>query len=292
MSRIFDETSFHFSPVLKKHLIAIGRLSEINNNNDYPDADLVRFCVENRLDLPSIRRTLLQLNLSSELTGRILADGLGALPSIDQACWDAFQRADVAIVNGVLPFAGPFLGIGWGIAIHEPQSRRSARWVSDTQAASIFIRVPAASTREIRLTVHHTHPPEMLTQIGIEVCGKRLHTRRLRDQIGRVLISAVVPSDVTQAFDGRLWIKVGQLNGNQIKGHFSLMHLAVCEPGAELAEFDSWEKDRLIAEQQQQLTQQLAEFEQQLNCIYRSRSWRLTAPFRTGKLWLRQHFRI
>ena len=74
-----------FSPHLKKDLIESGRLSEINSVNDYPDAALVKTCVEQRLDLPSIRRVLLGLNLPVEMAAPMESQGIAALPSLEQA---------------------------------------------------------------------------------------------------------------------------------------------------------------------------------------------------------------
>jgi hypothetical protein len=91
MARVFDETSFHLSPKLKKDLIEAKRISDIDSENDYPDAELVRVCVNSRLDLPSVRRSLLHLNLPIDPIRRIEAEGLAALPALDHACWEAFR---------------------------------------------------------------------------------------------------------------------------------------------------------------------------------------------------------
>src|SRR3974390_1843418 len=58
ITRVFDETSFHFSPKLKKVLLDEGRLSEIDADNDYPESQLVLTCSNLGLDLPILRRTL------------------------------------------------------------------------------------------------------------------------------------------------------------------------------------------------------------------------------------------
>ena len=55
---------------------------------------MVRTCVENRLDLPSIRHTLRELDLPVEMSEQIESLKLAALPALDQACWDAFRKLD------------------------------------------------------------------------------------------------------------------------------------------------------------------------------------------------------
>ena len=85
MSRVFDETSFHFSPYLKKTLVESGKLSEVDSVDDYPDANLVLRCNENEIDLPSIRRTLLRLNLSVDAAKQIAIQGVGALPDLEDS---------------------------------------------------------------------------------------------------------------------------------------------------------------------------------------------------------------
>ena len=55
---------------------------------------MVRTCVENWLDLPSIRHTLRELDLPVEMSEQIESLKLAALPALDQACWDAFRKLD------------------------------------------------------------------------------------------------------------------------------------------------------------------------------------------------------
>jgi MoaA/NifB/PqqE/SkfB family radical SAM enzyme len=308
MSRVFDETSFHFSPKLKQNLIDEGRIAEINSENDFPDAALVRVCADNKLDLPSIRRTLLAVGLPVEMAGAIQTQGLAALPALDQACWEAFQKADLPLTSADIALAGPFLGIGWGVPIHEHQNRTSARWIGGAQQASVFVRVQPGAACQLSFTVHHIHPAELQSRLAIAVCGQMLETKTLPGPGGRAVLSATVPEDVTTAFNGRLCVRIGCSGGGETSdGHFSLMSLKLSDPVKDqVAKLEQLvaEKDFLLARQRTQLAEQeeflaakdaaierekfqAAELQQQLQALYLSRSWRLTAPLRRVKTWLR-----
>ena len=112
LGRVFDESGFHLSPQLKHVLIASGQLPESHRESDYPEEQLVRTCVENRLDLPSIRHTLRELDLPVEMSEQIESLKLAALPALDQACWDAFRKLDAFAGPSDIYVAGPFIGIG------------------------------------------------------------------------------------------------------------------------------------------------------------------------------------
>jgi MoaA/NifB/PqqE/SkfB family radical SAM enzyme len=288
MSRVFDETSFHFSPLLKKELIAAGRLSQINSENDYPDAQLVRRCVEDRLDLPSIRRTLLALNLPVELAGKIESQGLAALSALEKTCWKAFETADVPVQNGDIALAAPFLGIGWGPPIHEPQNRVSARSLSAAQAATLFVRVTPRPNHELRFLIHSA-PAELHAQLRLEVNGRELDTRVVADQIGRMVVSATLPEDLANAHDGRLWVRVGYFASRTKPSPqlaVSFMQFGLSEIGRAVAldpEQVIAAKNGLIGQQQARI----AELEGLLKAMYASRSWRVTAPLRKFRVWLR-----
>jgi MoaA/NifB/PqqE/SkfB family radical SAM enzyme len=288
MSRIFDETSFHFSPNLKKELIAAGRLGEINSDNDYPDAELVRQCVENRVDLPSVRRTLLALNLPVEMAGQIENRGLAALPALEDACWDAFKTADVPVQDDEIALAAPILGIGWGYPIHEPQNRVSARSICASQAASLFVRVTPRSNRELRFLVH-TVPAAWEPQLGLAVNGRELETKLASDQVGRMVLSAALPDDLVQSHGGRLCIRVGCLDSRaaQPQPAMSFIQFGLAEVG-EAAAYDA---EQVIAAKNGLLGQQkvrIAQLEAELQAMYASRSWRITAPMRKFRIWLRR----
>jgi MoaA/NifB/PqqE/SkfB family radical SAM enzyme len=287
MSRIFDETSFHFSPHMKNRLIESGRLGQINSENDFPDAGLVRTCVDNKLDLPSIRRTLLAVGLPVEMAGVIETEGLAALPPLDQACWLACQKTDLPLTSTSVALAGPFPGIGWGIPIHEHQSRLSARWLGAALQASIFVRVQSGAACELSFTIHHVHPIALQSHLRINVCGRALETRTSRDLIGRATLSATVPDDLTEAFNGRLWVRIGAFseNGQVPAGHASLVRLTLSDPataGVARLEEAVAEKDVLLI----QLNGRLAAIEEELKALYASRSWRVTAPLRKFRRWL------
>ena len=322
MSRVFDETSFHLSPKLKQDLIAAGRLSEIDNENDYPDAQLVRTCVENGLDLPSIRRSLLRLNLPLEMAAQIETKGTAALPTIERACWEAFQKVDVPPGAIDIPLAGPFLGIGWGVPIHEPQNRVSARWLGGAQAASVFVRVEPGIDYKMRFTIHHAHPLDLELRLQLQVCDRGVETWLYQNKAGRSVLSGIVPDDLTRANDGRLWVRVGWLsaNGEPTVGHVSLMRLEMSAANKIEVELEQHlaKKDALLrqealrtaqleqqhlAEKAALLTQQglriaqleqhvsevkvrLAEREALLQATYDLRSWRITAPLRKITTWL------
>ena len=245
MSRIFDETSFHFSPKLKQNLIKEGRIAEINSENDYPDATLVRVCAENRLDLPSIRRTLLALSLPVELAGQIETQGLAALPALDQACWDAFKVADVPARTGHIALAGPFLGIGWGIPIHEPQNQVSARWIGGNQVASFFVRLQAGKDYELSFAIHHAYPSDLVSQLGADIDGRTAQSRLSPDSFGRMVFTIFVPRELTQTYDGRLHIRIKWLGaeGKSSAGHVSLMSCDLAEADARI-----WELERGVAD--------------------------------------------
>ena len=309
MSRVFDETSFHFSPHLKMDLIKAGRLTQLNSESDFPDAALVRACVDNGLDLPSIRRTLLAVGLPAEMAGAIESKGLAALAALDQACWDAFQKADLPFTGAGVAFAGPFLGIGWGIPIHEHLNAVSARWLGAAQRASLFLRVQPGVEYGLAFTVHHIHPAELQSRVRITVCGRAVEAATSAGPSGRMVLRATVPADLTNAFQGRLWVRIGCLDGGEVPGgHLSLARLRLIDPtAAHLVRLEELvaEKDLQLAEQGVRLAKQqdllaakeeaiaqergrVAELERQLQELYASRSWRLTAPLRRVKGWRRR----
>jgi MoaA/NifB/PqqE/SkfB family radical SAM enzyme len=212
MSRVFDETSFHFSPKLKQALIAGGRLSEFDSENDYPDAKLVARCIASHVDLPSIRRTLLGLDLPVALAAHIADAGLDALPDLDRACWAAFQETDMPFATTDIPLAGRFLGIGWGPPIHEPDNNLSARPLGGAQVASVFVRAEPAANCEVRFTLHQASPLESEPDLDLEVCGRRIAARYSRDEANRTVLSGIVPDDIWKTHGGRLWVRVGCLS--------------------------------------------------------------------------------
>jgi MoaA/NifB/PqqE/SkfB family radical SAM enzyme len=312
LSRVFDETSFHLSPKLKQQLIGVGRLSEIENQNDYPDATLVRTCNENGLDLPMIRHSLLQLSLPVENAGQIEVEGLAALPALEQACWEAFKNVDLRRELIDIPLAGPFLGIGWGLPIHEPQNRVSARWLSGSYAGSVFVQVEAGVDYGIAVTLHHVHPHELAWRLELQVCDRPIETWLSQDD--EEVLRGIVPGQLTRLHEGRLWIRVGCLSGERkafwnISFKRFMMSKAsktAVELEQHLAKKDSLVREQAlrIAELERQITdkaQELSAKEQELSAankksmelasflqeMHGSTSWRLTAPLRKLVLWLR-----
>jgi hypothetical protein len=229
LTRVFDETSFHYSAYLKQRLIASGELSGSHSHSDYPEEELVRACVENRLDLPGIRHTLLRLNLPVEMSEQIESLGLAALPPLEQACWEAFRAIEVPAEAGDIYLAAPFLGIGWGPPIHDPGNKISARWIGGGQAASIFIRVASGLNCMMYLTI--AYPSELERRLQVQICGRPLETWFSRDDAGRAVVGAFIPDDLTRAHDGRLWVRLAcvDADGGPAAGMLSLAQLSLSQ---------------------------------------------------------------
>jgi len=304
LGRVFDESGFHLSPQLKHVLIASGQLPESHRESDYPEEQLVRTCVENRLDLPSIRHTLRELDLPVEMSEQIENLKLAALPALDQACWDAFRKFDAPAGPSDIYVAGPFVGIGWGSPVHDPAKKISARWIGGAQTASVFVRVTSGLDCVIYVTI--PYPSELEHRLQVEVCGRPIESRFSRDEAGRTLLIAFVPDDLTRLHDGRLWVRLAcrDAAGQPLPGWLSVMRLSISQAGAtgERLEQLVIELERLIADRnassrqqagqisqlEQQLSERnakLAELEQTLRATHQSRSWRLTAPLRNMKKW-------
>lgn len=304
LGRVFDESGFHLSPQLKHVLIASGQLPESHRESDYPEEQLVRTCVENRLDLPSIRYTLRELDLPVEMSEQIESLKLAALPALDQACWDAFRKLDAPAGPRDIYVAGPFMGIGWGPPVHDPGKKTSSRWLGGAMAASIFVRVTPGLDCVIYVT--SAYPSEMERRLQVEVCGRRIEPRFSRDEAGRTVVVAFVPDDLTRLHDGRLWVRLACRDdaGVPLAGWLLVMRFSISQADAMAAGPEQLviELERLAAdndasrrEQAAQITQleqqvsernaKLAELERTLQLTYDSRSWRLTAPLRKIKDW-------
>jgi MoaA/NifB/PqqE/SkfB family radical SAM enzyme len=305
LGRVFDESGFHLSPRLKHVLIASGQLPERHRESDYPEEQLVRTCVENRLDLPSIRHTLRELDLPVEMSEQIESLKLAALPALDQACWDAFRKVDAPAGPSDIYVAGPFIGIGWGPPVHDPGQKISARWIGGAQAASIFVRVTPGLDCVIYVTIGF--PSELEYRLQVEVCGRPIAPRFARDEAGRTLLVVFVPDDLTRLHEGRLWVRLACRDdaGEPLAGWLSGMRFSISQVDATAAGLEQLmiQLERLVAEKdasrrqqaaqisqlEQQLSERnakLAELERTLRGAYESRSWRLTAPLRKMKKWL------
>src|SRR5262245_52131535 len=273
LTRVFDETSFHYSAYLKQQLIASGQLSDKHSKTDYPEQQLVRVCVESRLDLPSIRHTLLRLNVPVDMSQQIETLGLAALPALEQACWDAFKTTDVPGEVNDIYLASPFLGIGWGPPIHDPVNKVSARRIGGAQAASIFVRVQPGLDCMMCLTI--AYPTELERRLQVEVCGQPIGTWFSRDEAGRAVIGAFVPADLMSTHEGRLWVRLACLeaDGAPAAGLLSLMRLSVSQESKIVVPLERLlvEKDALREQQalrvrqlEQLFAEQAATLEQQL----------------------------
>jgi len=307
LGRVFDESGFHLSPRLKHTLIASGQLPESHRESDYPEEQLVRTCVENRLDLPSIRHTLRELDLPVEMSEQIESLKFAALPALDQACWDAFRKLDAPAGPSDIYVAGPFIGIGWGPPVHDPGQKISARWIGGAQAASIFVRVTPGLDCVIYVTI--AYPSELERRLQVEVCGHPIEPRFSRDETGRTLLAAFVPDDLTRLHEGRLWVRLACRDdaGEPLAGWLSVMRFSISQADATAEGLEQLmiQLERLVAEKdasrrqqaaqitqlEQQLSERnakLAELEGTLRGAYESRSWRLTAPLRRMKAPLRK----
>jgi MoaA/NifB/PqqE/SkfB family radical SAM enzyme len=231
LSRVFDEMSFHFTPKLKGQLISANRLSELEGKSDFPDAELIRVCIANRLDLPALRRSLLRLDVSTDKLEIIEEKGLDALPALERACWDAFRVSDSPAAPVDLALAGVFAGIGWGPPIYEAQNRVSARWIAAGNVASVFARVAPGTSYQIRLTIHHVAPAELSEHVKLAIGERLIETMRSVDSAGRATLSGRVPDDIVEANGGRLWLRIGCLDGagRSVAGHMSMIGLTVSD---------------------------------------------------------------
>src|SRR5262245_2276340 len=270
LGRVFDESSFHLSPQLKHVLIASGQLPESHRESDYPEEQLVRTCVENWLDLPSIRHTLRELDLPVEMSEQIETLKLAAVPVLDQACWDAFRKLDVPAGPSDIYVAGPFAGIGWGPPSLDPGKKISARLIGGAKVASIFVRVTPGLDCVIHVTI--AYPSEVERRLQVEVCGRRVEPRFSRDEAGRTLLVAFVPEDLTRLHDGRLWVRLACRDdaGQPLAGWLLVMRFSISQADAMAAGPEQLviQLERLIADKGASLRQQaaqLSELEQQLS---------------------------
>jgi MoaA/NifB/PqqE/SkfB family radical SAM enzyme len=293
MARVFDETSFHFSPYLKKTLVESGKLSEVDNVDDYPDANLVLRCNENQIDLPSIRRTLLRLNLSVDAAKQIAVQGVGALPDLEEACWQAFQNLETPVADDGLDLGGPFLGVGWGPPLYAPENMMSARAISASRGASAFVRVAPGLDHVVRLRIYESRPDRLQTQLQVEICGLPIETGLSSIGDERSVLVGIIPSEVTSRFAGRLWIKVGCVNdnGERLAGTVFLSRLELAQADeAQKAEYRFAIERKMLTAQKLEIAElekqvaalqaRVSELDTLLKATYGSHSWQITAPLR------------
>jgi SAM-dependent methyltransferase/MoaA/NifB/PqqE/SkfB family radical SAM enzyme len=231
LARTFDEVMFHFTPMLKRKLIASQRIDEAEAHSIYPDHELVRACRSLSLDLPSMRRTVNRLGVPLERLRAIETKGLSALPDIEQDCWSAFLSGNEPIGPVELPLGGCFDGIGWFEPDLDPPSRLSARWMGGGRSASIFVRVTPGRAYKLEITAHHLRSPEMATGISIMLFGRRLPVELNLQGDGTAFITAPISQEMATVFDGRLRFSVRYDDSAGHEGWVSFSNLRLVEQG-------------------------------------------------------------
>ncbi|MGO8908848.1 MAG: radical SAM protein [Bradyrhizobium sp.] len=231
ITRVFDEVGSHIAPMLRRELSDSGRISELDNKGFYTDIDLVRAGAKFRVDLPSLRRTLLRLNVPVDKLRAIETNGLAALPALDRLCWDAFCNADSPVGPLDIPLAGCFAGIGWGAPIHEPQNAVSARWIGGSQIASVFVRVSPGAQYRVLFTIHNVSPARLGKKLKLAVGESLIETTLSLDKTWRMVLVGIVPRRLVDAHGGRLWLRIGCFESDeaQLAGHVSIARVQVEE---------------------------------------------------------------
>jgi hypothetical protein len=208
LGRAFDEVMFHFTPLLKAKLAEAGKLANAEAHSDYPDHELVRACHANGLNLPSLRRSVQSVGVSTQHLEAIRTEGASVLPTLDRLCWDAFQKSEGGQERTDFSLAGSFAGIGWGDAQYDVAQRRSMRWLAAGRTGSVFLKVKPGSAYQIQLSAHGVQPIERVRGAQLSICEQPLEADvdfKARDH---AVITIEVSSALTRAFDGRLWLKV------------------------------------------------------------------------------------
>jgi MoaA/NifB/PqqE/SkfB family radical SAM enzyme len=208
LGRAFDEVMFHFTPLLKAKLAEAGKLANAEAHSDYPDHELVRACHAIGLNLPSLRRSVQSVGVSTQHLEAIRTEGASVLPTLDRLCWDAFQKSDGGQERTDLSLAGSFAGIGWGDAQYDFARRRSMRWLATGRVGSVFLKVKPGSAYEIQLSAHGVQPIERVRGVQLSVCEQPVGADVEFKASDHAVITIEVSSALTRAFDGRLWLKV------------------------------------------------------------------------------------
>lgn len=238
INRVFDEVMFHFTPFLKLQLIKSGRIASAETASVYPEHELASVCNQHRLNLPSLRRTLLRVGLPTERLNEIQSIGTAALPKIDEACWDAFCATDVDAGPVDLDLAGVFAGIGWGNAEYDVNAMRGSRWLGGTNTGSIYIRVAPGQPYHLRLTLGRVSSPALVNRLSLTACGQALRLDSSISDDGKIVLTAYVPAKTTALHEGRLWIVLRFMSSSDDQRiSFSRINFAECEPEAASARF-------------------------------------------------------
>jgi len=232
IARGFDEVSFHFTPFLKKNLIASQRCAEAEALSEYPDSELVRVCRSLSLDLRSLRRTVLKLGVPTERLDAIRRDGLAALPEIDHACWEAFLATDPPVDEVDLALGGCFAGVGWFEPDNNPETRVSARWMGGGRVASAFVRVVSGRAYQIRVTAHHLRSLQMASGLNLAVCGQSLEVQRNIQDDGTTRLTAKLSEEVTRRYGGRLRLLVIYNDNHGYEGWVSFSRIEAIPTGS------------------------------------------------------------
>jgi MoaA/NifB/PqqE/SkfB family radical SAM enzyme len=210
IARPFDEVGFHFTPLLKKNLIASRRCAEAGaESSSYPDSELVRVCRSLSLDLRSLRRTVLGLGVSAERLDSIRSDGLDALPEIDRACWEAFLTTDLPPNDVDVALGGCFPGIGWFEPDNDSIARVSARWMGGGRSASVFLRLAPEHGYRIRTTAHHVRSAEMAERLHLTIAGFPRKVERDVQENGTSTLTILLPAELVRIYGGRIWLSIG-----------------------------------------------------------------------------------
>jgi MoaA/NifB/PqqE/SkfB family radical SAM enzyme len=208
LARSFDEVSFHFTPLLKKNLVKSRRCAEAEAEGGSADSELIRICRGLSLDLRSLRRTVLGLDVPLERLDSIKRDGLTAISEIDRACWDAFLAMEVPAGEVNLVLGGCFLGIGWFEPDNDPEAQLSARWMGGGKHASVFVRLVPGHAYQLRVTAHHLRSAEIASWLQLTVCDQPLQVERSLLADGTTVLTAEVSAELASRHGGRLWIAI------------------------------------------------------------------------------------
>jgi hypothetical protein len=217
---------FHFTPLLKSKLLVSRRIAEAEERSVYPDHNLVRSCRAFSLDLPSLRRTMARFGLPTERLRSIEANAREALRELDRDCWAAFLASDSAAESKIaMSLAGCFTGIGWFEADVDAKAKLAARWMGGGRCASVFVRVVAGCNYRLSVVAHHIRSAEMARGLSLRACGRALQVDRETQANGALLLSATIPTELSEAYGGRLWVVIGYDDSHGQEGWVSFSRL-------------------------------------------------------------------
>ena len=184
--------------------------------------------------------------------------------------------------------------MAWGGQLHFalPNSHTSGRALCGSQKASLYLRVCSGSPSVSRLFTYPKCRAELEAELRLEILGERLELG-LKQEDGLLVLTAIIPSELTARHGGRIWIRLGCLNSSAgVAGYISFSEVAI-SPATELdllkqdlAKKALIYRQHAVRELELQarvaaLEHHMATLEHQLESIYQSRSWRVTAPLRT-----------